>query len=182
LSSKIKAVIYKGNKCNICGYENNSKNFASFEFHHPDKNKEYAIGAILNRKWNFIQKELDKCILLCSNCHRQMHSGYDKELFEFSIKKINEEKIQKEKVYNFCSCGNKISSHSKICLICRRKVARPSKEELLMMIKTIPITKIGEKYNVSDNAVRKWLKSYNLPYKLTDIKKLKTKESIAQVV
>ena len=44
------------------------------------------------------------------------------------------------------------------------------------MIRTLPFTKIGEKYGVSDNAVRKWCKSRNLPYKKTDIKNYSDEE------
>ena len=49
---------------------------------------------------------------------------------------------------------------------------KPPYEELLELIKTTPFTKIGEKYGVSDNAVRRWCKSYDLPYKKKDIKEL----------
>lgn len=42
-----------------------------------------------------------------------------------------------------------------------RKVERPTKEELDNLIKDYPITKIGKMYNVSDNAIRKWIKYYN---------------------
>ena len=46
----------------------------------------------------------------------------------------------------------------------------PSKEQLLKDIKTMSFVSIGQKYNVSDNAIRKWCKKYNLPYRKTDIK------------
>lgn len=44
----------------------------------------------------------------------------------------------------------------------RRKVERPTKEQLIIDINTLPFTKIGIKYGVSDNAVRKWAKKYEL--------------------
>jgi hypothetical protein len=44
----------------------------------------------------------------------------------------------------------------------RRKAERPSKEVLALEIETTSMVKLGEKYGVSDNAVRKWAKSYNL--------------------
>jgi transposase-like protein len=47
-----------------------------------------------------------------------------------------------------------------------RKVVRPSKEQLENLVMEIPLTKIGRQFGVSDNAVRKWCKSYgieNLP-------------------
>ena len=43
--------------------------FAAMEFHHVN-GKDFSIGNIANRKWEVIKKELDKCELLCSNCHR----------------------------------------------------------------------------------------------------------------
>ena len=65
---------------------------------------------------------------------------------------------------------------SNMCVKCaralQRKVDRPSKEELLELIKTTPFVKIGAVYGVSDNAIRKWCKQYDLPYKQKDIKQL----------
>jgi uncharacterized protein YjcR len=44
------------------------------------------------------------------------------------------------------------------------------------LIRTIPFTKIGEKFGISDNAIRKWCDSYNLPRKSTEIKKYTDEE------
>lgn len=57
------------------------------------------------------------------------------------------------------------------------KAERPSKEELLVLILENPFTHIGKMYGVSDNAIRKWCKSYGLPYKKNDIKEIIQKES-----
>lgn len=43
-----------------------------------------------------------------------------------------------------------------------RKVARPSREELQVLLASMPVVRIGKKYGVSDNAVRKWAKCYGL--------------------
>lgn len=69
---KIACVKYKGGKCIYCGY---NKSFAALDFHHLDPNqKDFGIAQvkklILN---NEIKNELDKCILLCANCHREEH-------------------------------------------------------------------------------------------------------------
>lgn len=68
---KIMAVEYLGGKCVKCGY---NKYVGALEFHHVDGNKDFGIAAKgYTRSWEKIKKELDKCILLCSNCHREIH-------------------------------------------------------------------------------------------------------------
>ena len=67
---KEKAVAYKGGKCVKCGY---NKCLRALEFHHTDKNKEFGIGAKgYTRSWEKVKEELDKCILVCSNCHKEI--------------------------------------------------------------------------------------------------------------
>lgn len=44
------------------------------EYHHRDPNeKDFAIGNSLTKSWSVIKGELDKCIVLCPNCHRTFH-------------------------------------------------------------------------------------------------------------
>lgn len=85
-----------------------------------------------------------------------------------------------EYIYICEDCGKYISKNAKYCPECAAKhsriVERPTREELKKLIRTIPFTKIGEKYGVSDNAIRKWCKVENLPTKKTDIKKYNDKE------
>jgi len=70
---KIKSVEYKGGKCVICGYK---KCYSALEFHHNDPNeKDFTISKYPNRSFDRIKKELDKCVLVCSNCHREIHEG-----------------------------------------------------------------------------------------------------------
>lgn len=71
---KDKAVQYKGGKCSSCGY---NKYIGALEFHHrvPD-NKDFEISnRNISKKWEVVKKELDKCDLLCANCHREVHSN-----------------------------------------------------------------------------------------------------------
>ena len=74
---KLKAVEYKGGKCSICGY---NKNNGALDFHHKGK-KEHSISRMISHlnKWESIKKELDKCDLLCSNCHREIHCNHIEE-------------------------------------------------------------------------------------------------------
>lgn len=71
---KDQCVEYMGGKCTICGY---NKCTAAMVFHHLDPStKEFAIsGSAATFKWERIQAELDKCVLLCQNCHSEVHAG-----------------------------------------------------------------------------------------------------------
>lgn len=73
---KIKAVEYKGGKCEVCGY---NKCIDAFDFHHLDPSKkEFRISDGCTRSWDKIKLELDKCILVCANCHREIHFELNK--------------------------------------------------------------------------------------------------------
>lgn len=72
--NKRKALEYKGNKCVICGY---NKCVGALHFHHIDPNlKEFSLSQL--KKYTFddrVKKELDKCVLVCANCHSEIHAG-----------------------------------------------------------------------------------------------------------
>jgi len=68
---KERAVIYKGGKCEHCL---GSFHIAAYDFHHinPDE-KDVDPGLLMQISDEILFKELDKCILLCANCHRIHH-------------------------------------------------------------------------------------------------------------
>lgn len=72
---KLKAIAYKGGKCVCCGYSGCA---AAMDFHHKDPNQKegYKTGA-LRSHWTFERNkaEIDKCILVCVRCHREIHAG-----------------------------------------------------------------------------------------------------------
>lgn len=70
---KLQAIRYKGGKCQCCGY---NKCPAALEFHHVDPTKKEKSIANMRRSWKYIKVELDKCVLVCSNCHREIHTGF----------------------------------------------------------------------------------------------------------
>lgn len=72
------SVEYKGGKCIICGYD---KCIRSLIFHHKNpKEKDFSISGSKVLSWNRIKEELDKCDLVCSNCHGEIHDKLDKEI------------------------------------------------------------------------------------------------------
>lgn len=82
---KIKALQYLGSKCVLCGY---NKYPAALEFHHiNEKEKDYNLSNIIKgvELDSKVIEELDKCVILCSNCHRAYHAS---ELNEEEINKI----------------------------------------------------------------------------------------------
>lgn len=64
----------KGGKCQFCGY---SKYIGALDFHHVDPTKKSFQLSMeeLYRSWELIIKEMDECILVCANCHREVHGG-----------------------------------------------------------------------------------------------------------
>jgi len=118
---------------------------------------------------NGLNNKIDNLMFLCPNCHSQTEN-YGRK---------------KERILNFCEhCKTPINKNRKKCRECfnnqgyknikinkednrikTRKVTRPTKEELEHLINTTPMTKIGKMFNVSDNAVRKWAKYYNIELK-----------------
>jgi len=68
---KGEAVKVSGGKCKNCGYD---KCLSALEFHHQQKNKEGNVSTLLkNQSRQKLLKEVGKCILLCANCHRELH-------------------------------------------------------------------------------------------------------------
>lgn len=68
---KEKAIAYKGGCCACCGY---NKFYGALEFHHTDPTqKDVDWGKLRLRSWDKITSELDKCVMLCANCHREEH-------------------------------------------------------------------------------------------------------------
>ena len=67
---KLRAIEYKGGKCEMCGY---SRCVGSLVFHHKDpahKTFQVSFGTF---SWERVRAEIDKCLLLCANCHGEVH-------------------------------------------------------------------------------------------------------------
>jgi hypothetical protein len=74
---KINAIKYKGGECVDCKVPYPQYPAAVFEFHHLDPDeKDVNFTKLRLRSWEKITKELDKCVLLCANCHRIRHNPF----------------------------------------------------------------------------------------------------------
>ena len=131
-------------RCNRCGISTWLGERIALELHHKD-------GNIYN-------VSLENLELLCPNCHSQTDT-YRRR------KPTNPPTIYR------CSCGNIVSRkglHCKKCAIALRykevRAHHPSKEQLYKdLLDTPNFLAIGKKYNVTDNAIRKWCRNYGLP-------------------
>lgn len=76
---KLKAMVveYRGGHCVLCGYDRCPW---ALDLHHVDESrKEFGLSMDgMTRSWEKVRKEADKCVLVCANCHREVHAGVAK--------------------------------------------------------------------------------------------------------
>jgi predicted HNH restriction endonuclease len=68
------AIEYGGGKCQVCGYDRCKR---ALSFHHKEPSqKDFGLSSRgLTRSWEKTKIEIDKCILVCANCHMEIHEG-----------------------------------------------------------------------------------------------------------
>lgn len=95
-NAKRKLIEAFGGGCGICGY---NKCYEALEFHHLDPSQKETQWSKINgsiRGWEYIVYEMSKCVMLCSNCHKEVHAGiafvvettprFDESLISFETK------------------------------------------------------------------------------------------------
>ena len=118
-------------------------------------------------------------------CHYIEDFSFDKILeFQNENDDNNDDKKEYKENDNTCiDCGIKIARRSQRCSVCAAK-ARVipvrelplNRQDLKNLIRTMPFSQIGVKFNVSDNQIRKWCIKLNLPSTKTEIKKYSDEE------
>ena len=125
---KQRALALFGHKCSVCGY---SRCAAALEFHHLDPSKkEFSLSKVYAnpRKWSEVIQELEKCALLCANCHREVHQNI---LHLDSNKKyilIETDYRLAEKTHHTCTCGSVIRLSEKYCSTTCYNTARVTRD------------------------------------------------------
>jgi Zn finger protein HypA/HybF involved in hydrogenase expression len=136
-------------KCDVCGISTWQNKHIVLQLHHIDGNN--------------TNNSIDNLQLLCPNCHSQTENYCGNA-------NTNTTK------YYCKECGRKISNKRfNYCPVCaakhKRKLDRPELNQLISDIKELKsYAKVGEKYNVSDNSVKKWFISYGLPKHIKELK------------
>lgn len=157
--------IKKESGCVKCGY---NKNPIALQFHHIDPStKKFNISEQLTCCIEKLKQEIDKCVILCANCHIIEHHT-NKSLFN----KFNTKKSKKTKK---CKCGKEIFKQSFKCRNCYNKdrivkntvyktieTKCPTKEILEKLVWEKPSSKIAEEYGVSDRCIGKWCTKYGI--------------------
>lgn len=125
---------------------------------------------------------IQKDIAIKYNISEEMVQGINTGRYWYHNRMYPIRKSQKLKLFYCLDCGIEITRNSCRCRKCSDsyKVAQNilpiSRESLKEMIRTEPFTKIGIRFGISDNAIRKWCVKYNLPSTKKDIKKYSEKE------
>lgn len=173
----------KEDKCEICGVSSWNGVKLPLELHHKDG--------------NHYNNNLENLQILCPNCHsiQEGNSGANvgkyatvQELVDYShleCEAVNGVGVQipavapsKKKKYYCKDCGKEISNsgYTSLCYDCyaktTRKVEWPEREVLKQKIRNQSFLSLSREYGVTDNAIRKWCKKYNLPSTKAEIKSI----------
>ena len=167
IRTKLRILEAMGGKCVCCEY---NRHYSAMELHHLDPSvKEFNLGGIRARpkSWDTIVQELRKCVLVCCLCHREIEAGIRQLPETFSRFDESFADYETAKPKGLCSvCNTEYEKKSKYQRFCttecatkhRRKVVRPNKDEVLLMLQTMSMEAVGRHYGVTGNAVRKWIK------------------------
>ena len=159
---KLQALEYKGGKCVKCGYDNSVN---ALQFHHLDpKQKDFGIASSGHtRSWDKIKIELDKCILICANCHAEEHELEYRNKVGDSLELTGWN--SRVRLQEYCEdCNKELSYNSrkktKKCRKCFRESMckiTDSLEVVKSKVLESNINRVAKEYGVSFTAMKKFV-------------------------
>jgi len=164
IKRKLDAVAYKGGECVRCGYD---KCPAAMVFHHRDPGEKEVDWKRLRRwSWDKVTAELDKCDLLCANCHHEEH--WDTNITDEAIGWLKKHKrpsasYEKSGKCPVCQRAFTRDNNSRHKIYCsaecghlsQERANYPSDKEFIAVIDKIGRVKAGKRFGVSDRAIGK---------------------------
>lgn len=163
--TKERMVKSMGGSCQCCSYDKCNQ---ALELHHLDPNKkELSFGSVMANptRWDSVVIELRKCILVCSNCHKEIHAGVRQIPEKFAI--FDESFVDyKPQIESHDECPVCHNPKPKVQLTCSYRCACLRKGcvnwdliDLAELKKTLSNTAIATQLGISESAVRKrWMK------------------------
>ncbi len=137
---KDKAIEYKGGKCEKCSY---SSCKGAMDFHHPDPNgKDFAISNG-SYGWEKIRREIDKCILLCCRCHREIHHEW--YLIATKERELKEEARTNER-------KNEIE----------RKYSSVDENKLRILINSYSVREVANSFNTTERIIKRLCEKFRI--------------------
>lgn len=162
--TKERMVAAMGGKCQCCGY---SACVVALDFHHIE-NKEFTLAQWSRLKWEVIATELRKCVLLCANCHRELHAGFrtlptERGGFNEDFAVLCKENTSETRKCQQCGSDYICSARSgqRFCgydcvNLHKRKIDWDS-IDLIAELATKPMNQVARELNISFSAVKKRL-------------------------
>jgi len=169
-NKKLELVNILGGCCQICGYK---KCLRALSFHHIDKStKKFNIssGRMKSARWSDILEEIKKCMLLCSNCHWEVHSNEDGtyQFIDDGLKPYN--RLIKLSKINCKFCNSEFLPNRRSRKYCsklcsgrnREKYNKPDKETLKKLIGEFKKKEICKMFSIPWTTLSRWIKNYGL--------------------
>lgn len=181
---KLLAIQYMGGKCVRCAY---IKCVDALEFHHKDPTqKDFNIAYRgLTKKFETVKAELDKCMLVCANCHREIHAEIratmgavrgrqqrpwpDADSLRLLLQEKSQTQLAKElrvsraTMRHWCRVLGVALPSSSGRKFRNPQFAWPSDEYLRQQLEVKPTSSVAKELKVSAPAIRKRCKIRNIP-------------------
>lgn len=162
--AKAYLIKYKGGKCEICGYDKDVPRVYHFHHRNPAE-KDFSISQS-SLSFDKLKLEVDKCDLLCANCHAEVHWKIDEK--KRAARLLVKAKRLAPIICKHCNKKFKPTfGGQKFCTAeCYHKNKRllewPNQKELEGLLWQLPASTLARCFGVSSKAIEKWAKSYKI--------------------